>query len=76
MKADDVRHGAVVALVEMWSSVLAVEIELTATRTNPRKIIKAIDVCIEELTETRKAFKELVATRAGSTPAAPGKVQP
>jgi hypothetical protein len=64
------------ALVEMWSAVSAVEIELTAGRISPRKIIKVIDFCIEELKETRTAFEELVAARAGSTPAAPGKIRP
>jgi hypothetical protein len=76
VKVDDVRHEAVRALVEMWSAVSAMEIELTAARTNPHKIIKAIDVCIKELKKTRKTFEELMVTRAGSTPAAPGKVQP
>jgi hypothetical protein len=76
MKNDDIRHEAVMALCEMWSSVPAVEIELTAVRISPRKIINAIDICIDELKETRKAFEGFVATKAGSIPAAPVKVRP
>jgi hypothetical protein len=69
MPGDDLRHEAVMALIDLMGGFSLLETELLNAESI-EEIINAIDVYMPELQETRKdleGFRE----SAGSTPAAP-----
>jgi hypothetical protein len=68
MQGDDLRHEAVMALMDLMGGFSLLETELL-NAVSIREIINAIDIYISELQEARKdleGFRE----NAGSTPVA------
>jgi hypothetical protein len=69
MQGDDLRHEAVMALIDLMGGFSLLETELLNAESI-EEIINAINIYISELQEARKdleGFRE----HAGSTPAAP-----
>jgi hypothetical protein len=60
MKKENLRHTAITALIDLLNAFDVVQAELTAEKTSPAKIIKALDYYALELKDARKAFEGFV----------------
>jgi len=70
MQNGDLRHEAIMALIDLQGGFSALENDLTAESAGAENIINAIDFFIADLQETQKVFKGFT-ENAGSTPALP-----
>jgi hypothetical protein len=59
MQSGDLRHEAIMALIDLQGGFSALENDLTAESASAENIINAIDYFIEDLQETKKCLRDL-----------------